>query len=189
MLCFSLAAWVCGQARAGDWEITPFLGYQFGGDFEEVETGTDFELEQDLSFGLIADFDLDPENQVELYFGRQETELTADGGEGLFDVDVNYLHIGGVHLWDQSKLKPFIVGTLGLTHFDFDKSDTRFSLALGGGVKVMPNERFGFRFEGRGFATFVDSSWAAVCGEGCRVYYESDVFLQFQVSAGVVFRF
>lgn len=200
---FVVSAWTvvcpCGAAFGQErhWEITPFGGFQFGGDFDSIETDEDFDLDESAAYGFMVDVELDAASQIEVYFSRQETELEAEGGDfagsSLFDVDVNYLHVGGTLVWDYGVWEPFVVGTMGLTHFDPDFSgsdtETRFSMALGGGVKVMPTESIGFRFEGRGFATFVDSDTSVFCGDGCEVYFSSDLFTQFQVTAGLVFRF
>jgi opacity protein-like surface antigen len=203
MKSFSLVLWLClatlawDRAFAQGWEITPFGGYQFGGEFAGLDADIGLELDEDVSYGLMVDIDLDPERQVEIYFSRQETQLTYDEGDfsgtSLFDIDVSYYHVGGTYLWDEPIVKPFVVGTLGITHLDPDppglSSETRFSMSLGGGVKVMPTEHVGVRLEGRGFATFVDSSTSVFYGDGLSVYFSGDVFWQFQFSAGLVFRF
>lgn len=197
VVCLALLTSTSALAEQYGVEITPFGGYQFGGDFDDIETGADLELDETSAYGLMVDVDLDWERQVEVYFSRQETELQVESGEfpssRLFDVDVSYYHVGGIYMWDYDAFRPFVVGTLGLTHFHPDlsggNSETDFSMALGGGVKVMPTRYFGFRFEGRGFATFVDSSTSIYCADGCTVFFSSDVFTQFQVTAGVVFRF
>jgi len=192
-----LLLWASGPAAAFDWELTPIAGFQFGGELEDEYTGVDYELDEEAVFGLIADFDLSPEEQIEVYFSRQETELTVESGEfsgeSLFDVDVNYLHVGGVLVWDGEVVKPFVVATMGLTYFDPSLSggddEVDFSMSLGGGVKIMPWEHLGLRLEARGFGTFVDSSTSIFVSDGAQVFFTSDLFLQAQVTAGIVFRF
>jgi len=179
-------------------EITPFGAYQFGGDFEDIETGADFQLDETAAYGLMVDWDLNWQQQVEFYFNYQPTRLQADGTPPLgfeeFDVDISYYHIGGTYSWDEyDRIKPFVVGTAGLTHFDPDLSGsgskTRFSMGLGGGAKFMATDNLGLRLEGRGLLTFVDSSTSIICGEGCTVEFSGSGFWQFQVSAGLVLRF
>ena len=38
---------------AGDFEITPIFGYTFGGGFEDSVTGTDLDVDEGKSYGII----------------------------------------------------------------------------------------------------------------------------------------
>jgi len=179
-------------------EITPFGAFQFGGEFEDEDTGEDFRLDETGAFGVMVDWDLNWQQQIEFYFDYQPTRLNARTssipGSRDFDVDISYYHVGGTYSWEEyDRIRPFVVGTFGLTHFDPDLSGsgsrTRFSMGLGGGAKFMATDNFGLRLEGRGLLTFVDSSTSIYCGEGCTVDFSGSGFWQFQVSAGVIFRF
>ncbi|NLW67200.1 MAG: outer membrane beta-barrel protein [Bacteriovoracaceae bacterium] len=197
-----LTAVPCRLCRAVELEVTPLVGYTFGESFEEGYTGTDLDLEEGISLGAAIDFPLDQGRQVEFYYSRQATELEAGGGiptdEVLFDIDVHYIQIGGTYTWrDEGELRPFIVGTLGVTHFDPEPSGlssrTRFSLGLGGGAKAYITERFGLRLEGRGFATLIDDDGgdSVIFSDpgGLSVVVSSDIFAQFVFNFGVFFRF
>lgn len=96
-----LTAVPCRLCRAVELEVTPLVGYTFGGSFEEGYTGTDLDLEEGISLGAAIDFPLDQGRQVEFYYSRQATELEAGGGiptdEVLFDIDVHYIQIGGTY--------------------------------------------------------------------------------------------
>ncbi len=183
-------------------ELTPLVGYTFGGSFEESYSGTDLDLDEGVSLGAALDFPLGQGRQVELYYSRQPTELQADGAllseEVLFDLDVHYIHIGGTYTWhDEGRVRPFVVGTLGVTHLDPEPSgldsQTRFSLGLGGGARAFVTERFGLRFEGRGFVTLLDDDGGGTVifsdPGGLSVAVSSDFFAQFVFNAGVFFRF
>jgi len=197
-----LTAVPCRLCRAVELEVTPLVGYTFGGSFEESFSGTDLELREGISLGATIGFPLDQGRQFEFYYSRQSTELEADGSilsdEVLFDIDVHYIQIGGTYTWhDEGTVRPFVVGTLGVTHFDPEPSGlssrTRFSLGLGGGAKAYITERFGVRFEGRGFATLVDDDGGGAVffssPGGLSVAVSSNVFAQFVFNAGVFFRF
>jgi hypothetical protein len=88
------------------------------------------------------------------------------------------------------------VGTLGATRFSpaarYD-DETRFSLALGGGVKIPIGERVALRLEARGFLTFVDSDSEIFCvsagGATCLVRTSGSSVVQYQALAGLSFRF
>jgi len=69
-------------------------------------------------------------------------------------------------------------------------SETKFSLSLGGGVKMLITDHFGLRLEGRWLGTFFDGSGQAFCTSGqCLIKIEGDVFSQFVANAGVVIAF
>lgn len=185
-------------ASAEGFQVTPFVGYRDGGEFEDSGTGIKLSLSEENTWGIIIDKDAGTGKQAEFYYSHQPTSLNADGivtPGALFDLDIDYYHIGGRQLWDMGKATTFLVATVGATHFDPQSSSvesmTRFSIGLGGGVELNATERVGFRLEGRGFATFLKSDEAVFCnGSGsCVVLVDSDVMLQFEVGAGVTFRF
>ncbi|MHC4154119.1 MAG: hypothetical protein ACYST6_04220 [Planctomycetota bacterium] len=188
------------SSRTGDRrsvEIVPFSGYQIGGRFEHEETDTTLELADASSRGFLVGYNLTKYSQVEFYYSRQETELSSGGlitGDELFDVDVDYYHIGGTVKLDHGKWEPFVVGTLGLTRFDPESSEadslTRFSLGLGGGVRYFPIKRVGVYLGGRAFVTFVESEFTYVSdSDGTTLTISSNALWQFQFMAGVVIVF
>ena len=186
-------------AMAQSFELTPFVGYQFGGDFQQ-RYGDGFfdndtrDLDEGESYGLIADFAVSRHFQVELLYSQQETQLkTFDGfAPDRFDLDVRYMHAGILWQFRNQGLRPYIAGSIGGTRFDFaDLGDeTRFSTSFGGGVKAMVNDNLGFRFEGRAYTTFVNDGDNAVCGRDvCFVYNDETFLYQWDVKFGVTFAF
>ena len=177
--------------------ITPYLGYRVGGDFTDISSGIELELEESESYGLIIGKDNGTSDQMEFIYSVQPTNLIATGTVTplvLVDVDVeNFLIVGKKILNKESGT--FMSGMVGATRFDPSSSglnsETRFALGIGGGVDHRISERVGFRFEGRGIATFLDSDGAVFCGSngGCLVYTESSVIWQLEVVAGLTFRF
>jgi hypothetical protein len=156
-------------------EITP-LGYTWGGEFNDSVTGAALKVNETSNYGVMVDINLvninqDEESQVELYFSHQATQLKTDSGtftgNPLFDLDIDYYHLGGTYGADLGKVKPFMVGTFGVTHMvpqgpGLD-SLTKFSLSLGGGVKLFATDRIGLRLEGRWFGTLFNGSGSAFC--------------------------
>jgi opacity protein-like surface antigen len=138
------------------------------------------------------------DTQIELYYSRQATRLQTKSdifdATPLFDLDIEYFHIGGTYGTAPGKVKPFIVGTFGVTHMT-PKGEgldtvTKFSLSLGGGVKLFVTEHIGLRLEGRWFGTFFDGNGAAFCANGkCAVQVEGDVFSQYVANAGLIMAF
>jgi opacity protein-like surface antigen len=185
-------------AFAQGFEITPFLGYRLGGSLTDYYSGSSYSLDDSESYGVFVNIDLDPfgEYQLELAWSRQDTTLDISGFPGnRSDVTVDYFQVGGLRFFsDDDTIRPYLVGSLGATHLSPDDSaigsTTRFSLGLGGGIKIMPSEHIGLRLEARGLATFVSSYAAVGCGyPGCGVSWGGSVFWQGDFTAGLVVRF
>jgi len=188
-----------GEAGAG-WglEITPFAGYNIGGSFEDNTTGATLDVKEGGNFGLILDLSDTPETQYELFYGFQQTKVTGGGtfgGEALFDLDIHYLHLGGTYMFTGEKVRPYIAGGLGATHFvphgSGMNAKTYFSVSLGGGAKIPISGNVALRFEGRGFMTILPDSTEIFCvssgGAACRVNVQGDVFGQLLLMAGITF--
>ena len=196
-----LAAFLPLPAIGGDLEITPFAGYTWGGQFSDSVTGNTLKVDETANYGVMVDVKQDEQAQIELYFSRQATQLKADRGlftgNPLFDLDIEYYHIGGTYSPDSDdfgKAKPFVVGTLGATHMvpqgpGLDAL-TKFSLSLGGGVKLYATDRVGLRLEGRWFGTLFNGSGSAFCTSGtCAIHVQGDLFSQFVANAGLIIAF
>ena len=188
-----------GEAGA-EWglEITPYVGYAIGGSFTDNATGADLDVQEGGSYGLVLDLPDTPETQYELFYGLQRTKVTGGGtfgGETLFDLDIHYLHLGGTYLFTGEKVRPFLSGGLGATHFvphgsGLDRK-TYFSVSLGGGVKIPISGHVGLRFEGRGLMTILPDSTEIFCvssgGAACNVKVQGDVLGQILLMAGITF--
>ncbi len=188
------------QANAGNFEVTPFGGYTWGGQFTDSVTGTALKVDETANYGIMADFKQDEQSQIELYISRQNTQLKTNSGlftgNPLFDLDIEYYHIGGTYNPnpDPGKTRPFVVGTLGATHMVPKGSGlnslTKFSLSLGGGVKLFVTDRVGLRLEGRWFGTLFDGSGSAFCSSGtCAIQVQGSLFSQFVANGGLIIAF
>ncbi len=188
-----------GEAGA-EWglEITPYAGYTFGGNFEDNTTGTNLDVKEGGSFGLVLGLPDTPETRYELFYGFQRTKVTGGGtfgGDTLFDLDIHYLHIGGTYMFPGDKVRPFLSGGLGATHFvphgnGLDQK-TYFSLSLGGGVKIPISGHVGLRFEGRGFLTVLPDNTEIFCvssgGAACSVKVQGNALGQVLLMTGITF--
>jgi Outer membrane protein beta-barrel domain len=191
-------------------DIAPFVAYRFGGNVNVNDSGTTsgtttetesrLELGDTSSYGLILDFDLDPQRQIEVYLSRQNTQLTASQpylGYSQFDLTVDYYHIGGLYYPEfpegGGRFRPFVSGTFGLTRMDPKgaglSTEDFFSLALGGGATYFPLKHLGLRFDARVIYTAVNTDSAIFCSGGCVVSVSSEGFVQTEFGASVVFRF
>jgi hypothetical protein len=179
-------------------EVAPFAGQRYGGSFVDANTGANFQVADANVFGLVADFDLEPDKQIEVLLSRQNTNLSTNDtlftGNPLFDLTIDYYHIGGLYMLpDFERVRPFISGTFGLTRMAPDRADlstvNRFSLSLGGGVKVFFTKSVGLRFDARGIYTALNADTAIFCSGGCAIKVNSSGFVQTEVSAALMMRF
>lgn len=193
--------------HARQWEVAPLIGYTFGGsfevedsNFEEEDSDIDLDIRESPSVALAVDVEYEPDTQIEFYYSRQSTKLKADedlfSDDTLFDLDVHYIQIGGTYMWEQEKnsVQPYIVGTLGVAHFDPRDSDydsvTRPTLSLGIGARYFITRHIGIRAEGRGFATFFNSGGSVFSNsQGLSIHVKSDAIGQIVFNTGVFFSF
>ncbi|MFI4941201.1 MAG: hypothetical protein ACHP7O_12780, partial [Burkholderiales bacterium] len=95
-------------------EVAPFVGHVYGGSFEDANTLSTFEVQDASSYGLMLDFDTEPDKQIEVFLSRQDTRLTTTGtftGNPLFDLTIDYYHIGGLYMLpDFERVRPFVSG-------------------------------------------------------------------------------
>jgi opacity protein-like surface antigen len=186
-------------ARQTRFEITPFVGYRLGGDFDVTNSSQSADLDDHGSFALALAVRRDESSQYELIYTREETTFEKTSPLGPLDVNVEYLHVGGTleaSVDSDFPLEPYIVGGLGVTRFELQSvgDDSRFSVSLGGGFRVPVSPRFSFRFEARGYLTFVDTKSSIFCASGrfggvCSIRAKGSTFTQFDLMAGAAFAF
>ncbi len=189
------------QERLFNFEITPFGGYRYGGEFEEADRNFSIELDDKESYGLILNARHSPVTQWEILYSRQETSADTIGlglSDPLLDISVEYLQAGGTYLWDGDHARPFLAATLGVTQIDIGNpgydSDSFFSFSLGLGLQIRPTDRLGIRLEARGYGTLLDSNSDLFCEFGpsnniCAVRIDGTIMWQVEALAGIVFRF
>jgi len=192
---------VAAQDKLFRFEITPFAAYRIGGQFDENNGNGQLELNESGAQGIMLDVRVNPNGQWELLYAHQETEVDTQGifvNDPQFDLDVEYFHLGGTYLFDGDNTRPFVVVTLGLSHFDPQlaglDSESYFSASIGGGLQLNASKRFGVRLEGRLFTTFVDTDSNIFCssvgGAGtCLIQVDGSTITQWEARAGLVFRF
>ncbi len=189
------------QDKLFRFEITPFAAYRIGGQFDENNGNGQLELNESAAQGIMLDVRVNHNGQWELLYAHQETEVDTQGifvNDPQFDLDVEYFHLGGTYLFDGDNTRPFVVVTLGLSHFNPQlaglDSESYFSMSIGGGLQLNASKRFGVRLEGRLFTTFVDTDSNIFCssvgGAGtCLIQVDGSTVTQWEARAGLVFRF
>jgi opacity protein-like surface antigen len=184
-------------------EVAGFGSLAVGGRFRFEDagatgTGGSVSLADHGAFALTADLRADEGSQYELFYSREATDLRGNAGTPRTNVTVEYLHIGGTMLLnDEPKIKPYIVGGLGIARFtpgEEGSTDTRFSASLGMGLRWPVTRHFSVRLEGRGFVTLVNPDAAVFCrsdqnGLLCRIRGSGQTFLQGEFLAGAAWAF
>ena len=192
MLALSLA----GPAQA--FEIAPFFGQNFGGSFVDANTGDSFEVADANAFGVIFDFDTEPDKQIEILLSRQNSYLSTSDPlftpNPLFDLTIDYYQLGGLYMIpDYDRVRPFVSGAFGLTRMVPKRTDlsteNRLSLSIGTGAKIFFNKSLGLRFDLRGIYTALNSDTAIFCSGGCTIKVNSSGFFQTELSAALMMRF
>jgi opacity protein-like surface antigen len=193
-----LALGVTSTTAAQTFEITPFGGWRFGGGFSDLETGADLDLDDSLSYGVILSIPWNdpPRSRVELIWSRQDTTVSAaDAAEHVLDLDVQYLHIGGMVPFKtpNDRLETLISGGLGATFMrpgtDGAGSETLFSLSVGVGLLYRASDHIGIRLEARGYYTFTEADAAIFCAGGCVIAFSANGFAQGDLTAGLQLSF
>lgn len=216
---FALALLVAGasaaasaQVREGTVEISPFAGYLFGGEFDRGSTSLfDFEVQadDDATFGVRLGYNLTENFEMEFQASRTETEFVTEDDE-LFDPDeqdfgdltIDYFMGYGTFNFGRRRAVPYITVGAGVARLDPDvpgsraRKDTRFTASVGIGVKAFVNPHFGFRFDGRGYATSLgdrDDDDNFFCDDGD--FFDdcdsdrTEWLTNGEISAGLVFAF
>lgn len=187
-------------------EISPIVGYQWGGSFDTDAFGNfpsgELQLEDGLSWGVILSFLAHGNSALELSYLRQDTDLGFDpfGAPPISQTagfSMNYIQIGGRQEFPRGKARPFISGSLGINVLDLKAegfgSETRFSWGIGGGLiyNLGESNRVGLRTDIKFWATPVPSGdYGTWCDYyGCFVVEGTEWITQGQASGGLVFAF
>jgi hypothetical protein len=179
-------------------EVTPLIGYRFGGDFDTTrdKVHNRIELNEETSYGLLTAWSFDRKRQGEFLISYYNTNFSAsdDFSASNTGLGITYAHLGGNVPISEGPIPIYITGGLGLTHLapkDNQLSDeTRFSVNVGLASKVELSERVSLRLDSRVYGTFFNSDSAIFCDvETCAMYISSDIWFQAEVSVGITYRF
>jgi Outer membrane protein beta-barrel domain len=179
---------------AGDIELAPFAGVQYGGSFYSTYYGRSFSPATSPHFGATMDIEVAPSWRVELFYSRQTTELASGSVPPRLDLKLERYMAGIEQEKAVERARIFGVFLLGVTRFapGFGgyNSDERFTLGLSLGVKSDLSGRIGLRAEARGFFVIVESGGGTVCVNGsCLFRFQASGLWQGDVSAAVFVRF
>jgi Outer membrane protein beta-barrel domain len=175
--------------------ISPFYGYRFGGEVEDITTGAEYRFKDAPAYGVFLDYA--PPNyfgRFELLWSRQDSSINFQGNNGLGNVDltIDVIQAGGVAEYGSEQLRGYVSAHLGATHYSSDDygNDTKFSFGIGTGVKAYLTKNLYLRADIRGFCTVVDAEGGFLYVNGITVArFSGSTLWQGQVSVGLGFTF
>lgn len=180
-------------------EIFVSQGYRDGGKFEAGFPPVSYSLSGGPATSVTFTHDIDRTRTFEFLYSHQSTSLRNDRTrETLLDLGIDYYHIGGTNEISRSGDTVFFgSGGLGATHFSPSGdyySETRFSISFGLGAKHSIGKRLVLRADGKLFGTFLDSGSGIFCGagtsgSGCSIAVSGTLAMQYEISAGIGFKF
>jgi hypothetical protein len=190
----------------GGFELTPTIGYRFGGNIDLVNPTLNpnfrsLQIESNPAYGVALNHGVHDNLQVEVQWSRQDTHVTGRSRGGntstaLFGAYVDQYHVNFLfHPADEgSRTQPFAIVGLGATSFSARApvSDrTQFSFELGAGIKRFFTPHFGLRLEAKWTPTYIRSNEELFCNGFGVCYSVSDPVYaqQGEVSSGIIIRF
>jgi opacity protein-like surface antigen len=178
-------------------EITPFVGYRTGDDFDLEDANgveTSAEVDDAASYGFDLGIYRDRTSFYEILYSRKQGDLDF-ALESARDAELTteYYHFGGTLLFpDEGYVVPWLSLTIGATRLaasgPYD-SETRFSTTLGGGLRLPVTDHVSASLGVRGYLTLLDSDSDIFCvGSGdlnCAIRSTGSTYLEFEASLGL----
>ncbi len=208
-----------GAAQTLRFEVTPTVGYRFGGEMfleERAIRHQDFNvgISSSGAWGIRFGIATSTAAQVELLishqpssfkdtqglFGETPGGFVVPGDTHVLDMDVTYYHLGMAWHTRPGPTRGFLAASAGATRLVPRlplPNDTRASASVGGGVKLDFNDRLAARLEGRYYWTDTDPTTTATyqfanldCTGPCTYTYSyPNSVSQYEFTFGLVLRF
>jgi hypothetical protein len=166
-------------AAAQTVEVAPFVGYRFGGGLVadratpyDPAIYRDFDLAASASYGVVVDVAAGRRLKIEALASQRRARIEAPGffGPKGPTMVVDQFLVGVQRPFVYAPVRPFLSGLLGFTRYHPDVegagSETRFGLALGGGVTLDLGRHYGVRADVRASTQFGGSGAGFSCGFG-----------------------
>lgn len=203
---FTILTTACSMWGQGGFELTPTIGYRFGGNIELNNqalnpTVRKLEIESNPAYGVALNHGVHDNIQVEFEWSRQDTHLNGrlravNTSVRLFGAYVDQYHVNFIFhpADDGAHTQPFAVVGLGATTLSpraAFSSRSEFSFELGAGIKHYFAPHFGLRLEAKWTPTYLHSNEEWFCNGFDQCFSVSDPVYaqQGQISSGIIFRF
>ncbi|MCL1145078.1 outer membrane protein [Shewanella sp. 10N.261.52.F9] len=192
---------LCAFPATADIYVAPFGGYSFGASEFDISIAASEEsgkgkIGESENYGLMVGLSTKDPGNVYLLYSHQATDLR--GGDNfspnvLTSMDVDYFHVGGTLYFPNQSIQPYVTTSIGVTNMRPGgnySNETRFSMAIGGGVEYQATDAFSLFAEVKGYATFINADNALFCGvEGCLWNIQADIMWQGQANIGAKLTF
>jgi hypothetical protein len=196
-------AFASTPSQAREIYISPMAGYTTAGSLELGEADlNDVKVDGGLTWGGQIGFQSSPGFTFEASWMQQESQLVLDRPSPLspeplaIDLKVGQLH--GNFLFEKigygSTTRPYFLIGLGATFFNADgnfDTESRFSFALGAGVKIEASEKIGLKIQGKYNPTYLDEDWGSTWCDpfyGCYQVADPDYLDQGEFAAGLTYK-
>jgi len=153
-----------GAFGGGAWSDSRESVFTVGNTLQTIQA----DIDDSGLWGITADFNTKRGTQAEVFYQRQDSQLTFRGtGSNIEPIDstVEYIMAGGLGGYPRGNVRPYGSLTLGAAHLSYDSTpnlqieDTwNFAMIFGMGAKAYLNEKLGVRFDARFPWTFTDGS-------------------------------
>ncbi len=184
-------------------ELQPFVGYKYGGGADVAPNFLNISrinVDSSLAYGTTLTYNPTEFLGLEFLWNRQPSHASGalfGGGTYPKKISTTLDQFHGNFLFSlaghESKLEPYVLFGLGATDMHGEgSSTTKFSWAVGGGVKYFVSRHVGFRLQGRYAPTYLYSTsggiwcnWWGYCWS-----VPNDHFLhQGDITTGLILRF
>lgn len=189
--------------RGQSFDVTPLFGRRWDGSIKLQQSGlptTQVKLEDANTYGVAAGYrfagdECDKCALIEFRWIREKANLAVQSFGSRPSISTDHFLGDFTREFPVSEtrdiVRPYLNLSLGAARMSTPmESRTRFVFGIGGGIKVFPTPRLGFRIhaEYRPMVMYADVQ-SVVCHGGCVVILNGGVMNQFSVSIGPVLRF
>jgi hypothetical protein len=177
--------------------VTLYGGYRGGTNLTDATTEQDVRVGSTGTFGFALDIAYEPLKQVQIFYSRQNTDLSSDallGATKSIPLRIEYFHLGGTAFFKKMSDGGYAVGGIGATLFTPNgpelTTETKPSINFGFGYMFPLGRSLGVRFEARAYATLINSTGGFLCkNSSCVVSIKGDALYQGEALIGLTGRF
>jgi len=159
---------LCGTtaARATDFTIAPFIGFQYGGVIRVPGSGRTL-IEPGLHYGGLLDVGVTDRWGAEILYSRQGSDLERSRG----DVTVER-YLAGVREEEGERIRFRGAFLMGLTRMALDGvgSEVRYTLAASLGARTALSRHFGVRADARVYYVVISAGGTTACVNGACLF-------------------
>ena len=209
VLLIALIAIGATDVAAQKWEVTPFVGYRWGGNlndgvYEESVAGSeDLQFADGVDYGLTLGYFVKPKIQIQAFWDRQHSSFSIVNDRlgidnQITDCTIDYYQVGVMMLPldPEIRLQLFFSFTVGATYISPSESQYESewfsSLGFTLGVRYFFTDHVAGLIQTRGMSTVMTEQDHLFCDEVTQKCFglPANTYMgQINLSAGVVFAF